>query len=131
MRIINDFYTLRPFQQMVIVLLMLIFWSAALLSLRSREKTLKRIGTAGFILSAAAILYLTLLRGRSGSGELVLDPLYNLREARRVVELYRSLLVNIFLFMPIGMTMPLLFPRRMKCIYVCALTVMILITKNT
>ena len=122
MRIINDFYTLRPFQQIIIVLILLLFWSMVLISFR--EKELKRIGTAGFFLSVAAILYLTLFRDRSGSGELILDPLHNFREARRVVELYRSLLVNVFLFMPIGMTMPLLFPQRMKCIHICVLTVL-------
>ena len=124
MEIFRFIYVLPLWRQIILGLLALAVWSILLVYLRQREKMLRRIGSVGFALSLAVISYLTVVTRSSGKGMLITDPLYNFRHAKQIAELYRSLLMNVFLFMPIGMTLPLLFPRRMKSFTVSVLTLL-------
>ena len=64
------------------------------------------------LLMAAAILYATLFSRAEGSTGLILTPFAALAAARQQPELYREMLMNVFLFFPLGLTLSNALPRR-------------------
>ena len=64
------------------------------------------------LLVAAAILYATLFSRAEGSTGLILTPFASLTAARQQPELYREMLMNVFLFFPLGLTLSNALPRR-------------------
>ena len=65
-----------------------------------------------FFLSTAVVLYTTLLTRTSGGYEVILTPFAALAAARVQPELYREMLMNVFLFFPLGLTLSNALPRR-------------------
>ena len=64
------------------------------------------------LLITAAILYATLFSRAEGSTGLILTPFATFTTARVQPELYREMLMNIFLFFPLGLTLSNALPRR-------------------
>lgn len=58
------------------------------------------------VLFFGIIFYMTIIVRDSNKHEIILIPFYSLYEARRQPELYRQMLMNIFLFEPFGLTLP-------------------------
>lgn len=56
--------------------------------------------------SIAAVVYCTLMNRTESRNELILRPFHSFAEARKQPEVYRSMLMNIFLFLPFGLTAP-------------------------
>lgn len=70
---------------------------------------------ANFVLFCAAviaILYATILTRTPGSYELILTPFATFTAALQQPELYRALLMNVFLFFPLGLTLSNALPRK-------------------
>lgn len=59
------------------------------------------------------IIIITVL-SRNKSTEVVLIPFHFLEEAKQQPEIYRSMLMNVFLFFPLGLTLPFALPERWK-----------------
>ena len=75
---------------------------------------LRRWTMANFVLFCAAviaILYATILNRTPGNYELILTPFAALSAARQQPELYRAMLMNVFLFFPLGLTLSNALPR--------------------
>ena len=64
------------------------------------------------LLMTAAILYATLFSRAEGSTGLILTPFASLTAARQQPELYREMLMNVFLFFPLGLTLSNALPRK-------------------
>ena len=64
------------------------------------------------LLITAAILYATLFSRAEGSTGLILTPFAALAAARQQPELYREMLMNVFLFFPLGLTLSNALPRK-------------------
>ena len=64
------------------------------------------------LLMTAAILYATLFSRAEGGTGLILTPFASLTAARVQPELYREMLMNVFLFFPLGLTLPNALPRK-------------------
>ena len=64
------------------------------------------------LLMTAAILYATLFSRAEGGTGLILTPFASLTAARQQPELYREMLMNVFLFFPLGLTLSNALPRR-------------------
>ena len=64
------------------------------------------------LLITAAILYATLFSRAEGSTGLILTPFAALTAARQQPELYREMLMNVFLFFPLGLTLSNVLPRK-------------------
>lgn len=64
------------------------------------------------LLIIAAILYATLFSRAEGSTGLLLTPFAALTAARQQPELYREMLMNVFLFFPLGLTLSNALPRK-------------------
>ena len=70
---------------------------------------------ANFVLFCAAviaILYATILNRTPGNYELILAPFAALTAARVQPELYREMLMNVFLFFPLGLTLSNALPQK-------------------
>ena len=63
-------------------------------------------------LMTAAILYATLFSRAEGSTGLILAPFASLTAVRQQPELYREMLMNVFLFFPLGLTLSNALPRK-------------------
>ena len=63
-------------------------------------------------LMTAAILYATLFSRAEGSSGLILTPFASLTAARIQPEIYREMLMNVFLFFPLGLTLSNALPRK-------------------
>ena len=64
------------------------------------------------LLMTAAILYATLFSRAEGSAGLILAPFASLTAARQQPEVYREMLMNVFLFFPLGLTLSNALPRK-------------------
>lgn len=64
------------------------------------------------LLMTAAILYATLFSRAEGSTGLILTPFATFAAARQQPELYREMLMNIFLFSPLGLTLSNALPQK-------------------
>lgn len=64
------------------------------------------------LLITAAVLYATLFSRAEGSTGLILAPFASLTAARIQPEIYREMLMNVFLFFPLGLTLSNALPRK-------------------
>lgn len=65
-----------------------------------------------FLGIVAAILYTTVLSRGENAQEPSWIPFYTFVEAKLQPELYRTMLMNVFLFQPIGLALPNLLPKK-------------------
>ena len=96
----------QPLQRILLWMLLLAFlW--AYLGYRERNGLRWRLGNLILFAGAAAVIfYMTVYTRGEGAGEVVLEPFQSFQEAKIQPELYRSMLMNVFLFVPLGLTLP-------------------------
>ena len=76
-------------------------------------KKVWKLSNSLIAIGAIGMIGVATLSARSGSGtELILTPFHSFREARTQPELYRSMLMNVFLFFPMGLTLPYALPEK-------------------
>ena len=85
------------------MVLALVTWS--MISTRQHTKYWRRRNILLTLLISAAILYAPLFNRSKGSTGLILVPFSALAAARQQPELYRELLMNVFLFFQLGLTL--------------------------
>ena len=76
---------------------------------------LRRWTMANFVLFCAAVIAIlcaTILNRTPGNYELILTPFAALSAARQQPELYRAMLMNVFLFFPLGLTLSNALPQK-------------------
>ena len=76
---------------------------------------LRRWTMTNFVLFCAAVIAIlcaTILNRTPGNYELILTPFASLTAARQQPELYRAMLMNVFLFFPLGLTLSNALPRK-------------------
>ena len=76
-------------------------------------------------LMAGAILYATILTRSEGSTGLILTPFATFTAVRQQPELYREMLMNVFLFFPLGLTLSNALPRKWHRWLIIILTTLI------
>lgn len=76
------------------------------------EKRWRRGNLILTALMAGAILYATILTRSEGSTGLILTPFAAFIAAQQQPELYREMLMNVFLFFPLGLTLSNALPRK-------------------
>ena len=101
----------QPLQRILLWMLLLIFLWGYLGFREGREKRWRLLNFILFAGTAAAIFYMTVYTRGEGAGEVVLVPFQSFQEAKIQPELYRSMLMNVFLFVPIGLSLPFLLGR--------------------
>jgi glycopeptide antibiotics resistance protein len=72
----------------------------------------KPFNIAIFLCGFAAAVYITVYSRETGTYEVILTPFHSFVEAKENGEIYRSMLMNVFLFVPLGLTLPNALPRK-------------------
>ena len=92
------------------LLSLLLLWPVLCQRVGERRRVL--LNTALACAAAFIILYATILTRTSGDYEFILTPFAALSAARQQPELYREMLMNVFLFFPLGLTLSNVLPQK-------------------
>lgn len=92
------------------LLSLLLLWPMLCQQVGERRRVL--FNTALACAAAFIILYATILTRTPGSYELILTPFATFTAALQQPELYREMLMNVFLFFPLGLTLSNALPRK-------------------
>ena len=103
-------YALPLHMVIILMLALLIVW--AMLSLHKNQKKRTIINLVLCSITALTILYATILTRTPEIPEVILTPLATFIAARQQPELYREMLMNVFLFFPLGLTLSNALPRK-------------------
>ena len=103
-------YALPLHMVIILMLALLIVW--AMPSLHKNQKKRTIINLVLCSITALTILYATILTRSAGVPEAILTPFASLTAARIQPEIYREMLMNVFLFFPLGLTLSNALPRK-------------------
>ena len=92
------------------LLSLLLLWPVLCQRVGERRRVL--LNTALACAATFIILCATILNRTPGNYELILTPFAALSAARQQPELYRAMLMNVFLFFPLGLTLSNALPRK-------------------
>ena len=101
---------MNPLTVCILLLSLLLLWPMLCQRVGERRRVL--LNTALACVAAFIILYTTLLTRTPGVSEAILTPFAALAAARQQPELYREMLMNVFLFFPLGLTLSNALPRK-------------------
>jgi len=93
-----------------LLLSLLLLWPMLCQRVGKRRRVL--LNTALACAAAFIILYATILTRTPGVSEAILTPFASLTAARIQPELYREMLMNVFLFFPLGLTLSNALPQK-------------------
>lgn len=102
-------YSRRLVSVWIIIILMVFVWAGTNACSKSREsgmKTMRSINLLLFVIQILAVLYITVISRKTGIREFCIVPLYSFVIAKIESEVYRAMLMNVLLFVPLGLTMP-------------------------
>jgi glycopeptide antibiotics resistance protein len=101
---------------------MYVTWTVAMLLLRGKARRI--VAIVGAVLAFALILVFTVLnRSSDGTREISLIPFITFENAKAQPELYRTMFMNVLLFMPFGLSLP--FALNKKIWYSVCITALI------
>ena len=103
-------YAMNLWSACFLMLTLILSW--AILYQYFKKKRWVAINAVIFSLSTAVILYVTILPRTPGNYEVILTPFATFTAARQQPELYREMLMNIFLFFPLGLTLSNALPQK-------------------
>ena len=101
---------MNPWTVCLLMLLAFAGWTVLCNCLRAKVRI--AVNVILFCVSAAIILHAPLLSRTPGTYAAVLTPFAALAAARQQPELYREMLMNVFLFFPLGLTLSNALPRK-------------------
>ena len=101
---------MNPWTVCILLLSLLLLWSMLCQRVRERRRVL--LNTALACAAAFIILYATILNRTPGNYELILTPFATFTAAQQQPELYREMLMNVFLFFPLGLTLSNALPQK-------------------
>ena len=105
-RILHAIYVSNISTILITIPIMLLVWSVIGAAF---YKYMRIIGAVMAVIAFGAILYITVLtRSESGAG-VDFIPLSSFERAKIQPEMYRSMLMNVFLFVPLGLSLPFVF----------------------
>lgn len=105
-------YTMPLYKVCLVMVLLLVLWAYYRAYLP--KKLFWSMNLCVLVVAVSAVLYLTVFSRKVGTYDLVLVPFSALSEAKKEPERYRSMLMNVFLFFPLGMACANAFPDKMK-----------------
>ena len=106
-------YALPLWVVIFLILALLIIWAMFSLCINQRKRTI--IDAVLCFITALIILYVTVLTRTPGDYELILTPFATVTAAQQQPELYREMLMNVFLFFPLGLTLSNALLRKWHC----------------
>lgn len=117
-RLFHEFYV-QPMNQVYIeTIAMYVIWTVAMFLLHGKARRI--VATVGAVLAFVLIL---MFRSNDGIHELSLIPFITFENAKIQPELYRTMFMNVLLFMPFGLSFP--FALNNKIWYSVCITALI------
>lgn len=105
---------------MLCMLLLPILW--AFFGYQGKNGLRWRIANSVLFMGIVAVIFFITVYARGESpSEAVLIPFQSFQEAKIQPELYRSMLMNVFLFVPIGLSLPFVLHKRSSSIVITVL----------
>ena len=107
-----------PIQKAVAYMILLPFVWAFLKQIIAEKlnyKILWKISNMVLSIGMVVIILAATIASRGGVSELILEPFYSLRQIPESPDLGRSMFMNIFLFFPLGLTLPFALPEKWNC----------------
>ena len=101
---------MNPWTVCILLLSLLLLWPMLCQRVGERRRVL--FNSALACAAAFIILCATILNRTPGNYELILTPFAALSAARQQPELYREMLMNVFLFFPLGLTLSNALPQK-------------------
>ena len=101
---------MNPWTVCILLLSLLLLWPVLCQRVGERRRVL--LNTALACAAAFIILYATILTRTPGDYELILTPFATFTAALQQPELYRAMLMNVFLFFPLGLTLSNALPQK-------------------
>ena len=116
----------QPLGRVVLeILIGMLLWAVLSATLGKRKPKLWQISNLVLLAgSVFAVAFMTLMHREPGEHELILIPGYFLKEAQTEPEVYRSLLMNVLLFTPFGLTLSAVLSKKRtpwKCVLLTVL----------
>ena len=105
-------YTMPLYKVCLVMVLLLVLWAYYRAYLP--KKLFWLMNLCVLVVAVSAVLYLTVFSRKVGTYDIVLVPFSALSEAKKEPERYRSMLMNVFLFFPLGMACANAFSDKMK-----------------
>lgn len=107
-------YSIPLYTVVAIIVGLLVVWG--ILGILLKRAPWRIVNTIIFIATCVGIFWFTVLdRNPGDSQEIVLTPLYSFFEAMSYsTEYYREMLMNVFLFIPFGLSFPFALPSRIR-----------------
>ena len=105
-------YTMPLYKVCLVMVLLLVLWAYYRAYLP--KKLFWSMNICVLVVAVSAVLYLTVFSRKVGIYDVVLVPFSALSEAKKEPERYRSMLMNVFLFFPLGMACANAFSDKMK-----------------
>ena len=99
-------------QSLTVILLVIVVSTVLWGLLRGRLRRWQAANALLCMMTVTVILYATILTRSAGISEAILTPFASLTAARVQPELYREMLMNVFLFFPLGLTLSNALPRK-------------------
>ena len=90
----------------IIIAAAVVGWALIMRFSARRGAAVRAINIILVFIALGGILYITLHHRLPGQRELILMPFHSFIEAKAEREMYREMLMNLFLFVPLGVTMP-------------------------
>ena len=107
---INSIYALPLKSILAMIVVGLLLWSWLRTKLNNR--IWQTVNLCLLVFSLASVLYLTIFDRSGGNYEVLLRPFTLLEKAQEQPELYRAMLMNVFLFSPLGLTLSNVLPQK-------------------
>lgn len=106
----------QPLWSIVLTMLFCVgIWSVlGVACARRRPVFWQRFHLALLLISLGLVFYATILSRSQGTRELILRPFQSFREAAEQPEMYRTMLMNVFLFFPFGLSLSGIQPGKWK-----------------
>lgn len=103
---------IQPLHRIVLVMLLLVMLWAYAGHKAGNQRWWTGANAVIFLGAVAVILYLTLGDRVGGTHQAEMTPLRSFAAAKEQPELYRTMLMNVFLFLPLGLSLPFSLPIR-------------------
>ena len=104
----------RPLFATFLLAVVCVIAYAFLNALFKDRKWIKFLSLVGVILMVLAVLYITFFSRGGGEYPLILKPFYSFEEAKIQPEMYRSVFMNWFLYLPLGMFLPYVLSKKYR-----------------
>lgn len=107
----------QPLWKVVLTIVLLTaFWVFTMLKIAQKDswkKVWRKVNQGLFILSIFLVLYTTIFsRSKGGQSEICLILFYSFVLVQKQPEIYRSMIMNVFLFVPFGLTLSQILPEQ-------------------